>query len=125
VDWTRLIEVIIVVLFTSTGQLLLRVAMRDADLTEGGLGGLIAYALQTPALWLGIAAYGASTLLWLRVLSRYPVGAVYPMVAIGYILVTLGGVVFLQERVPAQTWIGLGVICAGVLIMATSQPVSS
>ncbi|MBZ0300212.1 MAG: hypothetical protein K8J31_10740 [Anaerolineae bacterium] len=120
-DWVRLFEVLIVVVFTSTGQLLLRAAMRSADLASGNLNQLVSYALHTPLLWLAVGVYGFATLLWMRVLSRYPVGAVYPMVAIGYVLVTLGGVLFLNERVPMQAWIALMLICAGTLLLATSS----
>ena len=54
------------------------------------------YIVQTPILWLAIALYGLSTLLWLRFLSLYPVSAIYPMVAIGYVTVTIGGVLLLH-----------------------------
>ncbi|MCB9455078.1 MAG: hypothetical protein H6671_03715 [Anaerolineaceae bacterium] len=120
-DWAKLVEVFVVVLFTSTGQLLLRFAMRQSDLTGGNFSQLIDYALKTPVLWLAIGAYGFSTLLWMRVLSRYPVGSVYPMVAIGYVLVTLGGILFLNERVPPIAWLALALICAGTLLLASSS----
>jgi drug/metabolite transporter (DMT)-like permease len=116
-DFGKLLEVFIVVLFTSSGQLLLRAGMRGFNADEG-VGKMITYILQTPALWLAVGLYGFSTLLWMRVLSKYPVGSVYPMVAIGYVLVTLGGVFFLSEKVPLQAWIALAVICFGVLLLA-------
>ena len=123
-DWGRLIEVGIVVIFTSAGQLLLRLAMRNGNSAVGNITQLVSYAIQTPTLWLGLGFYGVSTLLWMRVLSRYPVGSVYPMVAIGYILVTVGGVLFLDEHVPPQAWLALAVICAGTLLLASSWQTS-
>jgi drug/metabolite transporter (DMT)-like permease len=119
-DFAKLLEVFVVVLFTSSGQLLLRTGMRDFKLLDEGIGKLITFILQTPLLWLAIALYGISTLLWMRVLSKYPVGSVYPMVAIGYVLVTIGGVVFLGERVPLQGWIALAIICFGTLLLAAT-----
>jgi drug/metabolite transporter (DMT)-like permease len=119
-DFSKLLEVFIVVLFTSAGQLLLRTGMRDFKLLDAGFGKLITFILQTPLLWLGVALYGVSTLLWLRVLSKYPVGSVYPMVAMGYVLVSLGGVVFLGEKIPLQGWVALAIICAGVLLLAAT-----
>jgi drug/metabolite transporter (DMT)-like permease len=118
-DFSKLLEVFIVVMFTSAGQLLLRTGMRDVKLLDAGFGKLITFIFQTPLLWLAIALYGVSTLLWLRVLAKYPVGSVYPMVAIGYVLVTVGGVLFLGERVPLQGWIALAIICFGTLLLAT------
>lgn len=123
-DWSRLFEVLIVVLFTSAGQLLLRQGARGLNEAGADLNSLIGYILQTPLLWLAVVFYGISTLLWIRVLSRYPVGSVYPMVAIGYVLVTAGGVVFLGEKVPLQGWVALAVICFGTLLLAMT-PVQS
>lgn len=119
-DWGKLTEVLLVVVLTSSGQLLLRMAMRGGSAAIIGLGGLVQYLLQTPLLWLALGLYGVSTLLWMRVLSRYPVGAVYPMVAIGYVFVTMGGAVFLSERVPVQGWVALGIICFGTLLLAAT-----
>jgi undecaprenyl phosphate-alpha-L-ara4N flippase subunit ArnE len=94
--------------------------MRNFGMTGDSLGQLIGFALRTPLLWLAIALYGFSTLLWMRVLARYPVGSVYPMVAIGYLLVTLGGTIFLGERVPLQGWVALTIICFGTLLLAAT-----
>ncbi len=117
-DFSKILEVLIVVALTSTGQLLLRTAMRSVNESAQNVSGLIQYALHTPVLWLAIGFYGVSTLLWMRVLSRYPVGSVYPMVAIGYVFVTLGGLIFLGEKVPVQGWVALAIICFGTLLLA-------
>ncbi|NWG18490.1 MAG: 4-amino-4-deoxy-L-arabinose transferase [Chloroflexi bacterium] len=124
-DWSRLLEVLVVVVFTSAGQLLLRAGARGLSEAGANLSSLITYVLQTPLLWLAVALYGVSTLLWIRVLSRYPVGSVYPMVAIGYVLVTTGGVLFLGEKVPLQGWIALAVICFGTVLLAMTPVQSS
>jgi multidrug transporter EmrE-like cation transporter len=42
------------------------------------------------------------------------------MVAIGYVLVTVGGILFLGEKVPLQGWLALTVICVGTLLLATT-----
>lgn len=117
-DLHKLSEVLVVVLFTSSGQLLLRLGMRGINISQLALQDLLGYVIRTPLLWLAIALYAISTLLWMRVLAEFPVGSVYPMVAIGYVLVTIGGIVFLGERVPLQAWIALAVICFGVLLLA-------
>ena len=118
-DFSKLFEVLIVVLFTSSGQLLLRTGMRNF-ITDEGIGSMITFIIQNPTLWLAIGLYAVSTLLWMRVLSKYPVGSVYPMVAIGYVFVTIGGVLFLSEKVPVQGWIALAVICFGTLLLAAT-----
>jgi multidrug transporter EmrE-like cation transporter len=119
-DWGKLLEVFQVVLFTSAGQLLLRLGMRGFEANASGLDQLIRYVLHTPSVWFAVGLYGVSTLLWMRVLTRYPVGAVYPMVAMGYVLVTIGGLLFLNEKVPLQGWLALMVICFGTLLLAAT-----
>lgn len=119
-DWSKLLEVLLVVVLTSSGQLLLRVAMRGSGAAGDNLSGLVQHLFQTPVLWLALGLYGLSTLLWMRVLCRYPVGAVYPMVAIGYLFVTIGGLLFLGERVSVQAWLALAVICFGTLLLAAA-----
>jgi undecaprenyl phosphate-alpha-L-ara4N flippase subunit ArnE len=119
-DVSRLAEVLVVVVFTSVGQLLLRLGARGLDLSAGGIGDLVGTFLRAPLLWLAVGLYAISTLLWIRVLSRYPVGSVYPMVAVSYVLVTIGGAVLLGERVPLQAWLALAIICAGVLLLAAT-----
>lgn len=116
--WAKLAEVLVVVLLTSTAQLLLRFAMRNLGADNQTPAMLLRYLISTPALWGALACYGVSTLLWMRVLTRYPVGSVYPMVAVGYVLVTIGGVFFLGEKVPIQGWLALAVICFGTLFLA-------
>ena len=119
-NWSRLIEVLIVVSLTSGGQLLFRYGMRGSNQAVQGFDKLIMYIVQTPILWLAIALYGLSTLLWLRLLSLYPVSAIYPMVAIGYVTVTIGGVLLLHENVTIQGWIALGIICFGTILLAAA-----
>jgi drug/metabolite transporter (DMT)-like permease len=120
IDFGKLIEVFVVVLFTSSGQLLLRTVMKDFDVSSG-FSELLNFAIKNPLLWVALGLYGISTLLWIRVLARFPVSSVYPMVAVGYVLVTLGGTLFLGERVPLQSWIALAIICFGVLLLANTS----
>lgn len=121
-DVLRLIEVVIVVLFTSVGQLLMRFGMLGNETVRESVNKLILHILKTPILWLAIALYGFSTLLWLRVLSRYPVSSVYPMVSLGYVLVTFGGILFFGERLSLQGWVAVAVICGGTILLAFSAP---
>jgi len=71
----------------------------------------------------GFTLFVLSALLWLTVLSRLDISKVYPMVALGYILVLLAsrwGIIVTQETVSPMRWIGALVICFGVYLISRS-----
>jgi uncharacterized membrane protein len=45
-----------------------------------------------------------------------------PAGAFGYALLTLLAVVFLHESVSARRWVGVVLICAGVLLVGQTKP---
>lgn len=80
----------------------------------GGLPG----ALLEPAVWAAGALYAGSFALWLGFLRGRPASAAVPCAALTYALVALAGrVVFGDKLAPAQ-WAGLGLVLAGVWLLA-------
>lgn len=96
-----------------------------------GMGGDAAReALAQPSLWrgylallfvpmvaTGLAAYGLSALLWLRVLSEVEVSRAYPFVALAIVLTMVLGVLVLGEVVPALRAVGAALIVIGVVLV--------
>jgi len=80
-----------------------------------------AFELATvPALWFALGAYGLSVVVWLIGLSRVPVSQAYPLLSMGYVI-NIGLAWWLLGEVPnAQRVIGIGVIVAGVVLVARS-----
>lgn len=73
-----------------------------------------------PSLWLALGAYGLSVIVWLIGLSRVPVSQAYPLLSLGYVI-NIGLAWWLLGEVPnAQRVIGIGVIVAGVVLVARS-----
>lgn len=72
----------------------------------------------------GMVMYLFSSVLYLRVLQAWPVGKVYPMVAVSYVLAALLGWILLKEQIVWDQAVGLAVICLGVLILARSGSAS-
>ncbi len=71
----------------------------------------------------GFTLFVLSALLWLTVISRLDISKVYPMVALGYILILLAsrwGIIITQETVSPIRWIGALVICFGVYLISKS-----
>ncbi len=92
-----------------------------ADYASTGPWRLLQDAAGTPWVWGGFAAYGASLLLWLWVLSRAPLSVAYPMVALGYVLVVLVSAWAFGEPVPPMRWLAVGIIAGGVILLTRTS----
>ena len=110
------------VLLTAAGQVLLKAGMISAPvqtaLTRGGwfpVGVSIASQLT---IWCGLAAYGASLLLWLAVLSKVPVSSAYPFVALSISLTSVAGALLFNDSFSVSKLIGTVLILAGVVVLS-------
>jgi multidrug transporter EmrE-like cation transporter len=74
---------------------------------------------QLPIL-AGLTCYAISVVVWIIGLSRADVSMAYPMLSLGYIAATFGAWYFLGEAISVQRMVALGVIVAGVALMAKS-----
>ena len=68
-------------------------------------------------LYLGIAMYGFGTILFIPALKGGDLSVLYPMVATGYIWVSLYSMKFLGEKMNAKKWLGIALIIAGVSLI--------
>jgi|SRR3989338_7973748 len=69
----------------------------------------------------GLALYGFSFVMWLRVLSISDLSKSYPIfVTFVFILTTIGSVIFLKESVSLMRILGIGILIMGVFIVARS-----
>jgi drug/metabolite transporter (DMT)-like permease len=76
--------------------------------------------ITVPSLWFALSAYGLSVVVWLVGLSRVPVSQAYPMLSMGYVI-NIGLAWWLLGEVPnVQRVVGIGVIVAGVVLVARS-----
>lgn len=111
------------VLLNAFAQLGLKAATRVTGplvTPDGGTWGRALELMTVPSLWFALGAYGLSVVVWLVGLSRVPVSQAYPMLSMGYVL-NVGLAWWLLGEVPnAQRVIGIGVIVAGVVLVARS-----
>ena len=54
-------------------------------------------------LWLGLACYGISVVLWLGALSRVPVSIAYPMLSIGYVVNAFAAALLFGEALTSAS----------------------
>ena len=64
----------------------------------------------------------ASLLSYMTVLSWADYSYVMPAGAFGYALLTFLAVVFLHETVSPRRWVGVVLICVGVLLVGQTKP---
>jgi len=111
------------VLFTVTGQLLLKQGM----LRVGRVGDLdrvipkLMTAFTNPFVIGGIATYGFTTMIWLVILSRVKLSVAYPVISLGYVISIFFAWMLFKESVPKVRIMGAAVICIGVYLVAIAS----
>lgn len=122
---TRMIAWILVsVLATTSAQILFKLEMSKPDiqsaLASGSWARTIATVAWHPAVWLGLAMYGASAALWLYILGHVEVSRAYPFVGLGFALTAVLGALVLNEHVGTLRVAGTLLVCAGVYLVGRS-----
>lgn len=105
------------------GQLLLKVGMSQLGALEisiAAIPSLIMRIILSPYIIVGLAIYFGGVFFWLLALNRADLSYVYPFASLSYVLITLASWLLLHEAVPPMRWIGLVVICIGVMLVARS-----
>lgn len=114
--------VLIAAIIGGTGHVMLSKGMKSVgDLTEAPaqrLGGMVARAVSSPWLLLGVVLQATFFALYLTLLSRANVSLVLPMMAVDYIVVALLAQLILAEVVTPTRWAGIGLIAVGVFLVS-------
>jgi drug/metabolite transporter (DMT)-like permease len=76
----------------------------------------VAAALSSWLVWISLAGYFATFVLWLAILHASPLSAAFPATALVYVLVPLCGWVLLGEEFSARQASGVALILAGVIL---------
>lgn len=98
----------------SVGQIFFKLAARG--LRPGNLPFGTLRSLTDPYLIVGLALYGAITLLWLTLLRSAPLSRVYPYAALAFVLVPFFSWLLFGERIGATYVLGVVLIVAGVIV---------
>ena len=117
---------LLLVVFTAVLTVASNLMLRGGVTRAGGfalspaslISDLLRLARQ-PLFLAGVALYGTAALVWFRVISTENLNSSYPLlVSLTFVLVTLGATVFFHEPVSWQKVLGLGVILAGIVLVA-------
>jgi multidrug transporter EmrE-like cation transporter len=81
---------------------------------------IIGMIFKSPLMMGGLLLYGVGALSWIMVLSRMNLSYAYPFLALNFVLVALVSRLVLGESIPLMRWVGIALICAGIVAIANS-----
>jgi drug/metabolite transporter (DMT)-like permease len=70
-----------------------------------------------PAVWVGLALFGMSAVVWLAVLSRAALSFAYPFAALTYVVIVVYDSIR-GEAVSGLRWAGVALIVAGIVLVS-------
>lgn len=120
-----LLMVCLMVFCANVGDVLLKRGMTKigaVQLSPSGLLHAFKLTITSGTIWLAILFLIGFTLTNMTVLSWADYSYVMPAGAFGYAVVTLVAVLVLGETVTAVRWFGVGLICAGVILVGQTRP---
>jgi len=79
--------------------------------------GVIARAFGIRWMWIGFAMMAIAYFALLGMLARANVSFVIPVTALSYLVGAVGGRWFLGEQVTHRRWIGIALVCVGVVMV--------
>jgi drug/metabolite transporter (DMT)-like permease len=120
-----LFMVLLMVLCANVGDLMLKRGMSrigEVQPSWAGLARVFPLTVSNGSIWIGIFFLSGFMLSYMTVLSWADYSYVMPAGAFGYAILTLLAVVFLHETVSPRRWIGVILICVGVLLVGQTKP---
>lgn len=108
----------------AAGQTFLKVSVDGVDFASiigRGPMAVLEFVLRSPVLLAGFLMYAIGALAWIIVLSRVDLSFAYPFLALNFVVITLVSRFLLGESIPPMRWLGVGVICAGILLIARNS----
>jgi drug/metabolite transporter (DMT)-like permease len=113
--------ILVSVMLASLAQLTLKHGVNQAFPPPSAFkldGHSIRSMVATPTVWLGIALFGISAIVWIAVLSRTTLSFAYPFVSLTYVLILAVDAFVLHESVPALRWGGVALIVSGIILIS-------
>ena len=117
--------ILTMVVCANAGDLMLKRGMMHIGAVQLSLSGLthaLRLTITSGDIWLGILFLTGFLLSYMTVLSWADYSYVMPAGAFGYALLTLLAVIFLHESVSLVHWVGVMLICIGVLLVGQTRP---
>ena len=121
----ELFLLVVIVVAGTGGELCVTRAMKEIgevhDFRPAALVRFLLKALTVGWMWMGVTMMAAAFFALLAALSFENVSFVVPVTALSYAAGAIGAVLFLGERISLQRWIGVLIVCGGVVIVLLSK----
>ena len=120
-----LVMVLSMVVCANVGDLLLKHGMTQigaVELTGHGIAQAFRLTVTNATVWLAIFFLIGFMVSYMTVLSWADYSYVMPAGAFGYAVLTFLAVIFLHESVSPRRWVGVVLICVGVLLVGQTKP---
>lgn len=114
----RVLGLLVVTLMLGGGQLLFKLAAERLTLGQGNAA-LISSFISLPML-AALALYAIATVFWVYLLHGLALSRAYPFIALAFAIVPLMGWLALGEALGPRYWLGLGIMLAGLYVIASS-----
>lgn len=122
---TAVILYIVVVVVGTLGEMCLSRATKAIgevhDFRPHAIARHVFAAMKVPWMWIGISLMAAAFFALLGMLSMANASFVFPATALNYAVGAIGGKFFLKERVTAQRWLGVLIVCIGVVLVVLGK----
>ncbi len=117
--------IIVSTVLGATGQILMKKGMMIIGKLDNAkkFSDYFFYYLKSifsPYVFSGLLCYVISMIIWLWILSQIDLSYARPIVALGYVIVTLYSYFFLNETFGWDRWVGIILIIIGVILVARS-----
>jgi uncharacterized membrane protein len=117
--------ILTMVVCANAGDLLLKRGMTQIGPVQLNLASLhhaFVGTVTSGTIWLAILFLVGFTVSYMMLMSWADYSYVMPAGAFGYALLTLLAVIFLHESVSPRRWVGVALICFGVLLVGLTKP---
>jgi len=120
-----LLMILIMVICANAGDLMLKHGMTQigaVPFTTAGLQHAFLLTITNETIWLAIVFLIGFTVSYMLLMSWADYSYVMPAGAFGYALLTFLAVILLHEQVTPRRWVGVALICIGVLLVGQTKP---
>jgi uncharacterized membrane protein len=117
--------ILVMVACANAGDVMLKRGMTRIGAVQLSLAGLeraFLLTVSSSTIWLAIFFLIGFTASYMMLMSWADYSYVMPAGAFGYALLTFLAVVFLHENVSPRRWVGVFLICVGVLVVGLTKP---
>ena len=122
---TAFIFYLLIVFSGTCGEMCVSRAMKTigevTDFRPSVIARVVGRAMKVPWMWMGITLMAIAFFSLLGMLSVANVSFVFPATSLSYAVGTLGGKLFLGERVTPQRWAGVFLVCVGVALVVIGK----